>query len=205
MEAQGIATTQISLIREHSEKIKPPRALWVPFPLGRPLGKAGDAAFQKDVLLAALKLLERDSGPILEDYPYDANDNDDAAPMACPVSFVAPAPPQDDIAILLSRFHAEVVAMQTWFNLAKEKSGRTTAGISGLDIEAIAALFADLVEKGRLQSPVEGQTPADTLIRGSEDLLANYFEAASVQPGQTNRPEARRLVLGGNLCRQSAE
>ncbi|MCH7711818.1 MAG: hypothetical protein IH903_09315, partial [Proteobacteria bacterium] len=51
-------TTQISLIREHTEKIVPPRALWVPFELGRPFGAPDDSGFQKRVLLGALELLE---------------------------------------------------------------------------------------------------------------------------------------------------
>ena len=67
-----MATTQISLIREHTERIRPPRALWVPFELGRPLGVPDDEAFQIRVLLHALKLLEARSGPVLEDFPEEA-------------------------------------------------------------------------------------------------------------------------------------
>lgn len=72
IEEAGIATTQISLIREHTEAIKPPRALWVPFELGRPFGMPGDADFQKRVLRRVLALLEAESGPVLEDYPEEA-------------------------------------------------------------------------------------------------------------------------------------
>ncbi len=56
-EEEGVPTTQISLVRLHTERINPPRALWVPFELGRPLGIPDDPTFQKRVLLAALKLL----------------------------------------------------------------------------------------------------------------------------------------------------
>lgn len=72
LEEEGVATTQISLIREHTESIRPPRALWVPFELGRPLGRPGDAGFQLDVLRAALILLESPTGPVLRDYPGEA-------------------------------------------------------------------------------------------------------------------------------------
>ena len=65
LEQDGLATTQISLIRLHSEKIRPPRALWVPFELGRPLGPPNDEAFQHRVLKAALDLLAAPSGPVL--------------------------------------------------------------------------------------------------------------------------------------------
>ena len=43
-----MATTSISLIREQSEAVRPPRALWVPFALGRPLGSAADPDFQPE-------------------------------------------------------------------------------------------------------------------------------------------------------------
>ena len=50
MEAEGLPTTQISLVRMHTEVIQPPRALWVPFELGRPFGTPGEAAFQRRVI-----------------------------------------------------------------------------------------------------------------------------------------------------------
>jgi hypothetical protein len=86
-----VPTTQISLVREHTAKITPPRALWVPFELGRPLGVPGDAAFQTRVLRAALQLLEAASGPVLVDFPDDAPAVADApTPLVCPVSFASP-------------------------------------------------------------------------------------------------------------------
>ena len=41
IERAGIATVSISLLREITEIIRPPRALHVPFPMGYPLGKWG--------------------------------------------------------------------------------------------------------------------------------------------------------------------
>ena len=66
-----MATTGISLVRENTAAMRPPRFLWVSFPLGRPLGVPGDAAFQRRVMLAALGLLEAEQGPVLADYPED--------------------------------------------------------------------------------------------------------------------------------------
>ena len=51
-EEEGLATTQISLIRIHTEK-RIHRGHRVPFELGRPLGVPNDAAFQKRVMVAA--------------------------------------------------------------------------------------------------------------------------------------------------------
>ena len=67
--AQGIATTSISMVREHTEKVKPPRALFVPFPFGHALGRPNDPALQHRVLRAALDLLAEPAGPVLARFP----------------------------------------------------------------------------------------------------------------------------------------
>ena len=59
LEAEGLSTTGISLVREHAETMAPPRSLWVPFALGRPLGAAGAAAFQHRAIAAALAIRRR--------------------------------------------------------------------------------------------------------------------------------------------------
>jgi hypothetical protein len=69
IEKGGIPTVCLSLLREVSEKVKPPRTLFVPFPMGYPLGRPRDAGIQLAVIRAALKLLA-ESGPlpILSDF-----------------------------------------------------------------------------------------------------------------------------------------
>jgi len=70
LESRGIATVAIQLLREVAERVRPPRSLWVPFPHGFPLGKPGDATLQRDVIEAALRLLEDRSltPPVLADF-----------------------------------------------------------------------------------------------------------------------------------------
>jgi len=72
IEREGVPTAQISLIREQTAAIQPPRALWVPFLLGRPFGAPNEPEFQRRVLRALLSLFERPTGPVLEDFPEDA-------------------------------------------------------------------------------------------------------------------------------------
>ncbi len=55
---QGIATVVIQLLREVAERVCPPRALFVPFRHGYPLGTPNDAAAQHAVLEAALRMVE---------------------------------------------------------------------------------------------------------------------------------------------------
>lgn len=174
--------------------------MWVSFPLGRPFGKASDAVFQREVLLCALLLLERDTGPILEDFPHDVDQDNDDVPAACPVSFATAPPPQEEMDLLLSRFKDEILATRSWHDLAKKKSGRTTSGISGLDADGIAILFADFLKKGGTGTVVEGQSLADALTRASQDVIDYYLEAASAQPGQSTSPAVLADWFWGETC-----
>lgn len=68
IEDSGIATVSISMLEEMTRKVKPPRALLVPFPLGYPLGRPRDSAVQRKVILQALTLLTRTDLPVLETF-----------------------------------------------------------------------------------------------------------------------------------------
>jgi hypothetical protein len=86
LEREGIATTGISLVREHTETVRPPRALWVTFELGRPLGLPDDPPFQRRVVKAALDLLGRTDDPLIADYPEHVMEEADFTGWACPIS-----------------------------------------------------------------------------------------------------------------------
>lgn len=66
IERRGIPTVCIVLLREVAEAVRPPRALHVPFPHGFPLGDPHDAKMQREVMVKALRLLERVDVPVLE-------------------------------------------------------------------------------------------------------------------------------------------
>ena len=68
LEREGIATVSLSLLREVTTVLRPPRALFVPFPLGFPLGEPNNPDLQHAIIVAALRLLERDDTPILEEF-----------------------------------------------------------------------------------------------------------------------------------------
>ncbi|MCW5964695.1 MAG: hypothetical protein KIT83_11705 [Bryobacterales bacterium] len=57
IEAAGIPTVSISLLREVTEKVDPPRVLYVDRPLGFPLGEPGNPGVQRAILIQALELL----------------------------------------------------------------------------------------------------------------------------------------------------
>ncbi len=68
IEYAGITTVSISLLREITEKIQPPRALFVPFPLGYPLGEANNSVLQTRIIEAAFALLTRNDIPVFESF-----------------------------------------------------------------------------------------------------------------------------------------
>ncbi len=57
------------MLPEITRRIRVPRALDVPYPLGFPLGAADDSVEQRRVLLALLALLGRDDVPLMEELP----------------------------------------------------------------------------------------------------------------------------------------
>jgi hypothetical protein len=183
LEEEGLATTQISLVREHTEIVRPPRALWVPFELGRPFGPPGDAVFQRKVLIAALQLLEASAGPVLADFPEDAPHSEmPAIPMACPVYFPSEQDGAGSAGEMLSAFGDEVSQMSNWYDLSRQIGGRTTA-ISGLTPEEIALFLAAFVRGEAQESPLPEVPIAAALRMAVEDLKACYLEGIAAQPG----------------------
>ena len=58
LERQGISTVAIHLLRKVAERVRPPRALFVPFLHGYPLDSPSEPDRQHAVIEAALRLLE---------------------------------------------------------------------------------------------------------------------------------------------------
>lgn len=165
LEREGIPTVGISLVREHTETIRPPRALWVTFELGRPLGIPDNPAFQRRVVRAALDLIERTDGPLIADYSEHVDEEADFTGWACPINLAPSA--TDTLA-------AEIDRLAVWYDRAVAAHGRTTVGVSGLDMPAAGKLVA---------AALAGPLPAaQTLKQAIDDLKAYYLEAASAFP-----------------------
>lgn len=80
IEQIGIPTAGISLVREYTEKVKPPRTIYLRWPFGHPLGEPFKAAQHAAVLDNAFEALYQitEPGAIIDlkfkwhrqDYPY---------------------------------------------------------------------------------------------------------------------------------------
>ena len=167
-------------MRENTVALKPPRALWVPFMLGRPFGVPGDAAFQRRVVLAVLRLLEAPTGPVLEDYAEDAPQpsEDEVQGIACPVSFDRTAD-ESDLGALLAR---EIEELAPWHDMAVARRGRTTTGVSGVTIEEAGRMVASQLNRAP-EPGFAGMSAGATLKLLCDDIRAYYFEAAAAKPG----------------------
>ncbi len=183
LEEEAVPTTQISLIRLNTEKIKPPRALWVPFELGRPLGIPNDPDFQKRVLVATLKLLEAPEGPVLADFPEDAPATEEPVTLACP--YLPPEVETDgnEMEKLCRGFKREMTSLRPWYDRALKERERTAVGVSKLSQEETADFLCSFLSNKQPQNPRE-DVPFDKELRyTADDLKAYYYEAITAQPG----------------------
>jgi len=188
LEEAGIATVAISLIRPQSENTKPPRALWVPFELGRPFGPPSDPAFQQRVILAALHMLERDNGPVvIEDFPDDD-------PRARPDPAWRPPPlpgfaGDGSGATLAARLEREIPLLTAEHDAWQARHRRTSIGLSGLTMPAIGRYVGAWLEGEPPASPRDGFSALLTLRFAADDLKAYYLEAAAGNA----KPSSRQL------------
>lgn len=205
-------SASISLVREHSEAMQPPRALWVPFMLGRPLGAPHQPEFQRAVLLALLELFELDDGPvILRDFPAEAPAIDiDPAELdgaACPISFTAPAAELPATLDWRDALRREIGQFQTWHDLAVRRRGGSALGVSGLGIEAIADLLGEIGNASTLGlSSSDALGEFRTIKLACDDLRTFYEEAASVLPGSLDSEQVQswfyERTVAGRIIRQ---
>lgn len=68
IEEAGIPTVVVSTGRDLSAQVKPPRTVFVNFPMGNPFGPPFDTAMQRTILLDALHALEavREPGTLID-------------------------------------------------------------------------------------------------------------------------------------------
>ena len=190
LEEAGIATVAIALIRPQAENTKPPRALWVPFELGRPLGPPGDPAFQKRVLLAALTMMVEGGGRLrIVDFP---DDDPRARPdRAWQPPFMAAAVAIGSADSLASRLEAEVLLLRGAHERWMAQYGRSTIGLSGLAIGECARYVADWLRGKTPPSPRDGFSAPLILRFAVDDLKAYCLEAAGAGAA---KPSSRQLA-----------
>jgi hypothetical protein len=192
LEEEGIAAVAVALVRPQAEKTRPPRALWVPFELGRPIGPPSDPAFQRRVILAALGMLVDGGGPVRivdfsDDDPRETPDQN----WQPPLSF-RPNPPSraGAGAALAGTVEAELRALAPAYAASCTRRERSTVGLAGLAPAACGEYLAAWLRGERPTSPVGDMSPALALRFALDDLKAYALEAAL---SLGTRPSSKQL------------
>ena len=193
-EAAGLTTVAVALVREHAERTRPPRALWVPFYFGYALGKPDDPAFQHQVISAALDTLQADAGPVLADYP------DDAGPIGLPQA--------SEVAAGDSNWHREplsaadeLTALRSYYERWIEQRGRTAVGLTGVPQRRFRGIIRFLEAYAESDDADSDERPADVTVLQfvrycADDLKAFCYEARMAQRPNDAEPDIHRWFWG---------
>ena len=163
----------LSLVPQQAKKIAPPRVLSVPFILGRPFGSPEDASFQHRVLDAALGLFTQTDSPIFSEFSEEAPEiSESPEEWVCPVSFN-----KEKEESLLENVKNEIALLKPWFERRKTVFGKTSFGISDVDLEDLAPFIHAFFSEEQ-----NSKSDSSRLKLATDDLNAFYLEAALQQP-----------------------
>lgn len=158
--------------------MQPPRALWVPFELGRPVGPPSDPKLQRAVLHQALTLVQTADKPTLIDFTTDdpryISDSKWQTPDIGTSQSVA-----DECIALKPNYQRQCV----------DKS-RTSVGVAKLPVHQLATLFDEVYEEGEFKQ-IREDISARLMFRFAiDDLKAYYIESALADRGN---PSSRQI------------
>ena len=201
----GLTTTAIAIVREHAEKVKPPRALFVPFAMGFPLGTPNDPELQHRVIASAFDLLRYQNGPVLVDFSQE-----EAAEILPQASTVPAAQARMNWSAA-----DEVTALRAFYEQWVEEHGGTTAvGLSGIPQRRFRGMIRYLEAYARGEDVEMRERPTDVTVDQFirycvDDLKAFYYEARMVQSPEAKERDLHQWFWGqtaaGPLLVQVAE
>jgi len=189
-----LSTVALSLIREHTVKVKPPRAVYVPFPLGLVMGHPGNAKEQQAVLDLAFSTLEAPSGPVLLDYADENAAEEFGSPLQTSDVQLSDQARKADLA-------TEVTLMRRYWEQRLTATGRTGVGLTGIPptrFRGIVRFLEALVDDVNADMD---ERPADVdrlvFIRACiEDLRVLYAEARLQMHPNESSVERQEWLLG---------
>jgi D-proline reductase (dithiol) PrdB len=205
LEEAGLPTVALSLVREYSQKARPPRTLYVPYPFGAPVGPPGETETQMNVLRAALRLFVESSGPVLADFVDERYESADAETLG-PVQASAVSARSSDLDVA-----NEVSSLRRYYDVWFEREHKTAVGLSGVAPTRFRGVvrFLEALVEGR--SDHHSVVPDGVLLPEfvrycADDLKAMYLEGRLVmRPGESPEDASRWLwgetALGGLLVR----
>jgi len=178
IEEAGIPTALIGFVKEHLQRAKPPRALWVPFPFGFALGKPNNPEFQHRVLQAALDLLSIEATPKIAEFPEDTG---------LPPRLVQANSAQMEAANQSDDAADEITQLRGYYERwVAEHDGRTMVGLSGIPQRRFRGLVRYLQKFSAgdatdYKEKPENMPVHDFIKLACDDLRAFYMEARMCQ------------------------
>ncbi len=183
IEETGLPTVAIVLVKEHAQRVKPPRALWTPFPFGFALGKPDDPAFQHKVIAGALALLQENATPVLAEFPEDAG----APPLLLQASAA-----QADAANRHTDPADEITALRGYYERwVDEHDGRTMVGLSGVPQRRFRGLVRYLQAFAAGENPSDDLAPEGMASPRFVRLAADDMKAFFLEARMSQRPDER--------------
>ena len=166
------------MIEEHAKKVKPPRMLAVPFNFGKALGKPSDPKFQQTVLDATFRLLERASGPVLEQFESDLGP-DATIVQASEVANQTVLTKQ----ALTEEIHKLKYHYEEWL---RKNENRTAFGLSGIkweNLDQITGFLHRYVDEGQADIEIRPQSCslANFIRYCVDDVKSFYYESMMIQ------------------------
>ena len=185
--------------------MRPPRALFVPFELGRPFGPPNKPEIQRQVLIEALTLLERRDGPIIEDFVthsiYHKGIEEENEGWTCPINLAKPTNDLTDTQKLSFDLKQEVILLQPWSKRSIESSkGRRLDGLTTYSPEEIIDLLVSFIENPDIISFIPNQPIGRALKIISDDLKNFYFQSAMAKPKNISDVKLGNWFYGDTLA-----
>ncbi len=186
----------IALIREQAEKVKPPRALFVPFELGRPLGKPNNPELQHTVIRAALDLLQNESGPVLAEFPE----------VEGPVKLFQASEVQLDQAQADLDPAEELRVLRPCYLLWMDNhDGCTAVGISGIPHQRFRGMVRFLQayargEKADMKERTSHVSVEEFIRHCTSDLKAFCYESRMIQSPESTQEQIDQWFWGGTAA-----
>jgi D-proline reductase (dithiol) PrdB len=183
LEAQGLSTVVLALVREFVVKVRPPRAVFVPFPFGAPCGLPGQRDQQLSVLRTALGTFEAKAGPVLVDFQGDAESGYVVSPVQAS-DVGRTAEPAMDVATetsMMRRYYEQ------WL---QQQGGKTAVGLSRVPVTRFRGLI-------RFLEALRSDPDADTRERPAEVSRAEFLRYCS--------DDLKAMYLEGRIAMKPAE
>ena len=197
LETYGLCTVLLALVREFVEKVRPPRAVFVPFPFGAPVGMPGDREQQLTVLRTALNTFDAPSGPVLVDFEAELPPGSAAAPtVASAIERGQPSAVDAATETSMMRHYYE-----RWL---AEHGNKTAVGLSGIPavrFRGVIRSFEAFVDNpdGDIWKRPESVSRPEFIRYCADDLKAMYLEGRiMMKPGET--PEQANRWLWGETA-----